>query len=727
MDLNMKKILALSIVSIAISGCGGGGGGSSEVVKNPPSYYETTEYNAQYGLSNINASDIYSDGYSGSSVTVAVIDTGVDLDHPDLAANIATGSYDYVDNDADANPNGQGAYMSHGTHVAGIIAGVKNDVGMHGVAYNAKILALRAGSSSGSLSSSAIESSIDRAISQGSKVINASFGGSGLVTSTASKWLSAHNNDIVSVHSAGNDYLLSTVYDDNNPKYNARLPIESGYEALANTLIAVVATDSSNAIASYSNRCGDAMAWCMAAPGSSIYSTVDTTDTTDSDSDGYDTYSGTSMAAPHVSGAVAVLRSKWPSKTASETVTILYDTATDLGATGTDVIFGRGLLNLDNAVYAQGALTVQTASGGSHYLSDSSFSSSSALGNALSQSVETAVYDKYKRDYYFNLNNSVTTPPSVNALKELTFNDSNVEIDLEPGVKLFSEIDNGSIQIQNDYRDMNISFSHKRNPAKVFAFNSQTDVAGLSNAYSLYGDSHLSQIKNAKVANISSDGNVKTSLGVVSGYTDINSTHAINGINASILTNPIKNLSLTAQVSSLTEDETFLSSYFSGAYQTGVAKTNSVNLIAKSEINNHLNFITQYSKGTTKVNTLSNSVVSNISGISSEGYSMSLVGSDIYAKGDTLFTTFKQPMKVTNGNMTLTTANGLNMDDTISFVDQTVNLSPTGIERVVTVGYTSEYSKDANMVVLLNHRNNPNHDASLKSEDQIIIKMTKKF
>lgn len=269
--------------------------------------------------------------------------------------------------------------MSHGTHVAGIIAGVKNDAGMHGVAYNAKILALRAGDSSGSLFTSAIEFSIDRAISQGAKVINASFGGSGIATSTADKWLSAHNNDIVSVHAAGNDYLKSTVYDDNNPLYGARLPVESGYEVLADTLIAVVATDSSNVIANYSNRCGDAMAWCMAAPGSSIYSTVDTTDTTDADSDGYDTYDGTSMAAPHVSGAVAVLRSKWPSKTAAQTVAILYDTTTDLGATGTDVIYGRGLLNLDNAVYAQGVLTVQTASGGSHYLSDSGFSSSSML------------------------------------------------------------------------------------------------------------------------------------------------------------------------------------------------------------------------------------------------------------------------------------------------------------------------------------------------------------
>ncbi|TEU19349.1 MAG: hypothetical protein E3I13_04470, partial [Gammaproteobacteria bacterium] len=584
------------------------------------------------------------------------IDTGVDLDHPDLVDNIASGGYDYVDNDSDANPSGPGTYMSHGTHVAGIIAGMKNDTGMHGVAYNAKILALRAGNSAGSLSSSHIASSIDRSISQGAKVINASFGGSGFSSTTASKWLAAHNNDIVSVHAAGND-------GDANPDFDAILPNEVGYTALKDTLIAVVATDSNNTIASYSDRCGVAKNWCMAAPGSSIYSTVDTTDNTDADSDGYDTLSGTSMAAPHVSGAVAVLRSKWPSKTASQTVSILYDTATDLGDAGIDVIYGRGLLNLDNAVYAQGALTLRTSSGGSHYLNDSNLSTSSVLGNALSQSVETAVYDKYKRDYYFNLNNAITMLGSGDTLKELTFNDSDIEINLEPGVKLFSEINKGSVQIQNSYQDMNVSFSLNQNPAKVFAFNNKMHVAGLSDAYSLYSDLHLSKIKNAKVTNISSNGNTKTSLGVVSGYTDVNSTHAVHGINASMFTNLTKNLSLTAQMSSLIEDETFLSNYFSGAYQTGAAKTNSVNLIAKSAINKQLNFTAQYTKGITHVRTLDNSVISDFSGINSESYSMSLMGNDVYAKGDTLFTTFKQPMKVTNGNMTLTTANGLNLDD----------------------------------------------------------------
>jgi len=140
--LKHKKIALLSLPIIALlSGCGGGGGGGGGSVSSlTAADFETSEYSNQYGLGKIKASSIYADGYSGSSVTVAVIDTGVDLDHPDLVDNIASGGYDYVDGDSNANPNGQGSYMSHGTHVAGIIAGMKNSSGMHGVAYNAKIL-----------------------------------------------------------------------------------------------------------------------------------------------------------------------------------------------------------------------------------------------------------------------------------------------------------------------------------------------------------------------------------------------------------------------------------------------------------------------------------------------------------------------------------------------------------------------------------------------------------
>jgi subtilisin family serine protease len=321
----MKKILTLSVLSILLSGCGSSDEVTIDDVVDIIIEPEIIEYDSQYSLQSINASKVYDEGYAGDGVIVAVIDTGVDINHPDLIDNISTDSYDFIDRDNDASPNVQGTNMSHGTHVAGIIAGMKNGIGIQGVAYNSKILALRASKSSGFMCSDCILSAIDRAIDKGAKVINASFGSGEIDKLTADRWLLAHNADIVSVHAAGNDKQIE-------PDYGAKLPAIGGYEELASTLIAVVATDENNKIAySYSNRCGVAKDWCMAAPGSNIVSTVDMTDTTDTNGDGYESYYGTSMAAPHVSGAVAVLRSKWPSKSAAETVGILYDTATDLG------------------------------------------------------------------------------------------------------------------------------------------------------------------------------------------------------------------------------------------------------------------------------------------------------------------------------------------------------------------------------------------------------------
>jgi subtilisin family serine protease len=750
----MKKILTLSVLFILLSGCDSTDEVTiDDVIATPVKkvvipdlisvdidYTETPatpedngeiteieniEYNNQYGLGNINASKIYAEGYTGKGVTVAVIDTGVDIDHPDLIDNISADSYDLIDKDDDASPNGQGIGRSHGTHVAGIIAGMKNgvdkyDIGIHGVAYNSEILALRVGYSSGSISINQIMDAVDIAIDKGAEVINASFGGD-FYAPTADKWLLAHNADIVSVHAAGNEGEI-------DPTYGARTPIEKGYEKLASTLIAVVATDKNNGIASYSNRCGIAQNWCMAAPGSDILSTVDTEDEINTGDFDYMYFSGTSMAAPHVSGAVAVLRSKWPSKSAAETVGILYDTATDLGDPGIDAIYGRGLLNLGNAVTAQGALTIPTVSGDSYTLDNSNLFTSSILGNALDDSIKVAVYDKYKRDYYFDLNTTTSASNLPEVKDELNFKDTTNSVEFESGLKLSSNTTNGLINIQNNIDDYKILFAYKQDPATVFAFNQKTDIEELSDSYTLYGDSHLSHINNAKsvsISNVSSVGNINTSLGFVTGYTDKSNTHNIQGFNISMLAKPVKNLALTAQINHLTEDDTFLSNYFSGAYQTDVAKTKSINLIADAEVNKNLSVIFQTNKGITKVATLDNSAVSDFSAIDSSGYSLSLLGKNIYLKNDKLFATFKQPLKVTDGDMTLTIADGLDADDNIIFSKESVDLSSSNTERLLTVGYLAKVNENIDTVILLNHIDNPNY--SLGTESQMMIKISKKF
>ncbi|MFM7630480.1 MAG: S8 family serine peptidase, partial [Alphaproteobacteria bacterium] len=139
---------------IAAGGGGGGGGSDSTPVPTPdptpdptpPSDFETLEYNNQYGLGKIRASSSYARGYTGAGTVVAVIDSGFDTTHPDLAGNMLAG-IDVVDNDGNVNNNNDGDY--HGNWVSGVVASVRNGLGTHGVAYDAKILPIRAGQENG--------------------------------------------------------------------------------------------------------------------------------------------------------------------------------------------------------------------------------------------------------------------------------------------------------------------------------------------------------------------------------------------------------------------------------------------------------------------------------------------------------------------------------------------------------------------------------------------------
>jgi len=703
----MNRWLILLLYSLFISACGGGGGGANVIADPPPvpADFETTEYNAQYGLGKINASEIYADGYSGSGVTVAVIDTGVDIDHPDLISNIASGGYDYVDSDADASPSSQGASMSHGTHVAGIIAGMKNDVGMHGVAYNTKILPLRAGNSAGSFATSAINSSIDRAISQSAKVINASFGGDEIATSLADKWKSAHDNDIVTVHAAGNDGGV-------NPLLGAQLPYHAGYEDLSSTLIAVVATNSSNVITSYSNRCGIAKNWCMAAPGDSIYSTAAVDD--NNYASNYGTMSGTSMADPHVSGAIAVLRSKWPSKSASEVVTILYDTATDLGAVGIDAIYGRGLLNLDNALYSQGVLTVNTASGNSYLLDDSSIQVASNVGNSLRNLLNMTVFDKYKRDYSFDMNKIVQYKPESGLIDELNYYDNSDSVVIN-GLQLTTDQYNNIVKIITKVDDINIGYAHNTQ------LNSE-NTDGFSSQHSLFNDAYLSQLEDSSSIEIAKDG---VSLGFVSGYLDRENEQSIKKFNLSFSNNFDKGLSITARLSHMEEDKTFLSNYFSGAYKTGEARTNTLSLSAKLQPTTDIKLIAQYDQGNTNVKSLKDSVVSDISILKSQYYSATALKKGFYFKDDVLFASITQPLQITKGDLTLRMANGLNSNDSINFVDRHLSIAKSKLENEITLGYSADYAKNSQVIILFNRANV--FVKSIELENQLMIKINKKF
>ncbi|MDB9423794.1 S8 family serine peptidase [Microcystis aeruginosa CS-564/01] len=274
-----------------------------------------------WGVNLVNAPEAWASGYTGQGIVVAVLDTGVDRNHADLAGNIWTNAgeiaNDGLDNDSNGYvddvygwnfANGNNNTLDgnrHGTHVAGTIAAANNGFGATGVAYNSRIMPVKVLSDSGSGSYSGVAQGIRYAVDNGADVINMSLGGGSTDSAVQSALQYASSRGVIVVMAAGNEGAAQ-------PGYPASSATSWG--------LAVGAVDSSNQMASFSNRAGSnsSMSY-VTAPGVQVYSTLP--------NGGYGLLSGTSMATPHVAGVVALMLNANPNLTDAQVRQIITTTA----------------------------------------------------------------------------------------------------------------------------------------------------------------------------------------------------------------------------------------------------------------------------------------------------------------------------------------------------------------------------------------------------------------
>lgn len=293
---------------------------------------------------------------SGNAKIVAVIDTGVAYENynplgpanfavaPDLANTSFVPGYDFVNNDTHPNDD-----QGHGTHVAGTIAGSTNDnSGVAGLAYGASIMPIKVLDSQGSGSYADVAEGIRFAADNGADVINLSLGGPVKASYLEEAIQYAYNKGVTIVAAAGNDNGQPVSYP---AAYN-------------DYVIAVGATGYDETLAPYSNK-GTALD--IVAPGGDT--TVDRNGDGYGDgilqqtlagsptSFGYYFYQGTSMAAPHVAAAAAMVLASGKAKTPIEVRELLQSTADDLGPAGLDTTYGHGLLNLAAALASDPVIT----------------------------------------------------------------------------------------------------------------------------------------------------------------------------------------------------------------------------------------------------------------------------------------------------------------------------------------------------------------------------------
>jgi type VII secretion-associated serine protease mycosin len=287
------------------------------------------ELGRQWGLSRIDAPKAWTLTAGSPSVIVAVLDTGVDLNHPDLRANLVPGTTFFPEQ------GGPQDFEGHGTHVSGIIAGVRNNgLGGCGVAPGCKVMPIKVMGPKGPEGKvEFVAAGLVWAVDHGAKVVNLSLGDEGTSNLLRDAVAYAEAKDVVLVAAAGN-------FDPSKHKTTNTLDYPAGYTGV----MAVGATDPTDKLADFSF-------WgpwiSVVAPGVNIYSTVPG-DETSADSGRYREDDGTSMAAPFVAGVAALVRSRFPGMRAIDVKRRIEASATlPADANGH---MGHGLINAYKAL-----------------------------------------------------------------------------------------------------------------------------------------------------------------------------------------------------------------------------------------------------------------------------------------------------------------------------------------------------------------------------------------
>jgi len=425
--------------------------------------YINNKLAVHYGnhLEQIGAPAAWSRGYTGKGSTIAILDTGIDLDHPEFADSIlgtqcftaiCLRGYETID---DKNK------YSHGTHVAGTAAANLDGVGTTGVAYDADLLIAKTAYDNGFFDFTVVDEAIAWSVANGADVIN---------ISANSKFDSTYRRSLVeispgvykSTDTRGRNDITFDKYGyngilDSEHYYKNIVEAMKGHEAVLVMAAGNQGTDVVGQpgmialdeevgdrvliVGNWDNRLKD-MAWGSNMAGTVCYDVAADGVTCNSDArisdrylmapgrevaatdnnGSYQTNSGTSMAAPMVSGAVAIVHQMWPHMTGANLSKLLLNTANKDFAAYDVNVHGQGLLDLNEATLPQGAIGLPTTGrvdGGTVDITNSG--RISLAGGNISVFSEVMVIDDYDRDYYFNANSMVsvadtrTASPTISA------------------------------------------------------------------------------------------------------------------------------------------------------------------------------------------------------------------------------------------------------------------------------------------------------------------------
>ena len=770
----------------ACGGGGGGGGGNVSPTSNRPApapaplttpfNYDTTEFQNTTALSQINAQAAYLNYSFGNGVLVGVIDSGV-TEIPELIGKLHPNSTNIVTSDPDDIDD----FSGHGTAMAGIIAANRDDdtnnssFNMHGVAFEAQILSINATTAADcpdiencTFFHSDIAKAYDYAIANNVDVINESLGSDNFSTLSLQQAMQrAVDDDIVIVLPAGNIEESAPAGTGDSVEASSAV----AYSAWANGQIIIAGSaDANNVISDFSYKAGaDAMNVFLVAPGSNVLA-PDYDVNSDFD---YVQTSGTSASTAVISGAAALLIDAFPNLSAAQVVDILFETATDLGDPGVDIIYGRGLINIEEAFTAQGQLTIAgngfaaaTEIGNNNTIpsqnlifSGGAFGADISFSNSLNDIMAT---DRYDRSFSVDFTKGIHLPTAaVNLDGYMNGAMSNryhsISINENMNVKMGWRFDDrfnennrrhfsNHFGANNDVGNLRMAVSFQLSENNTANASTGMSLAEMMEDFrpddyiapNMQGFNALQQSNNTNAASFKTQTSKKTSMefaysaseqvigeNIAPQRINIQNSIALNRINHQLT----KKLSFSFDMGVINEVGSVLGAVSTGVLKIGDgARTGFVGAKFDYNLSHNSLIYGRASYGITNVDSAGGTLFGNISTLQSHSYLVGIKSLGLMRYDDQISLTFSQPLKLSSGNATISNVAQRNFADnsyTMSF--NRINLGPSGTERDIEFSYSMANFYGTRVQVNLLHQFNPGHVKSIKGATSLLLRLGSNF
>ena len=714
------------------------------------------EYFNQPYLAGIKVVPAWNAGLLGAGVVVADLDSGVRSTHIDLVGKIASGGYDFVNDDDDPFDDEVSSTQGHGTASAGIIVGNWNGVGIGGIAPSARVLPVKITDEKNETNGKLISQGVNYAAANPSvKIILLEVVG----TSTSEE-------ELESFQTAVAKGKLIIAPSGNKGQAGPFDPAKS-FGSLGGAGLIVGSHNGAGDLSSFSNGAAGVETNFITALGQGVVAAGNRSD------DDYFRVTGTSMAAPQVAAAAALIWGHSPKLTASQVAFILKSTATDIGAAGVDSRTGVGALNIEAALAPIGIITApiddeeeEDEEEEEEDTSDpGSGSSSGGAGVALAALVvggvgyalignspdlsETLVLDEFGRTYELDLETRISVrhpgPTAKSVVQELDTEEVSENIIQRSDFKVttvyradraeaFSILDDPSSQESPSPARMQIQATHRDGLRYAFGLNqsltlfdqgltAKSDTAGVaggfrSNAFANPFFGFTAEGYHGAIAYAPKQG-LQSGLSFAS--VDNEHHHGLQSDTSAVhlgLAGDTFGVGVTLGL--LEEDGNLLGGASGGALSAAQAETFFTMLRSHLDLGKHWSLISKYTHGLTFADDYAKSLLSDFSQIESNSWGLGLAGRNVFAFGDRLGIGLSQPLRTIAGDVQVNTPYWDPVRGAVGFKSTRTSLVPDGLETSFELFYRKPLGKRAQFITYMVVREQPLHRKEDKHQASVI-------